>query len=123
LQAEGHPVIEVQLADSYDLGGQFLLWELVTAVAGHLLHIQPFDQPNVEAAKIAARQMVRQYEETGELPQGEAVAVDTAVLTNFLTDLPAGAYIALQAYITPTAETTAALQACKSNCGMNTTRP
>jgi glucose-6-phosphate isomerase len=110
LQAEGHPVIQVELADIYDLGGQFLLWELVTAVAGHLLHIQPFDQPNVEAAKIAARQMVRQYEETGELPQGEAVAVDTAVLANFLTDLPAGAYIALQAYITPTAETTAALQ-------------
>jgi transaldolase/glucose-6-phosphate isomerase len=55
LEAAGHPLVRLRLRDLYDLGGQFFLWEMATAVAGHRLGINPFDQPNVEAAKVLAR--------------------------------------------------------------------
>jgi len=57
LEKAGHPVIRLFLDNEYDLGGQFFLWEMATAVAGARLGINPFDQPNVEAAKILARKM------------------------------------------------------------------
>jgi transaldolase/glucose-6-phosphate isomerase len=68
LENAGHPLVKIQLNDLDDLGGQFFLWELGTAVAGHLLEINPFDQPNVESAKILAREMVSAYQQSGELP-------------------------------------------------------
>jgi glucose-6-phosphate isomerase/CheY-like chemotaxis protein len=68
LQEAGHPVLRLHLRDRYDLGAQFFLWELATAVAGHRLGINPFEQPNVEAAKVLARQAVVAYKETGALP-------------------------------------------------------
>ena len=52
----------LHLKDRYDLGGQFFLWEMATAVAGYFLGIQPFDQPDVEAAKVLAREMVARGE-------------------------------------------------------------
>jgi glucose-6-phosphate isomerase len=58
LEAAGHPVAILPAADAYDLGAQIFLWEFATAVAGHLLGIQPFDQPNVEAAKKYARDLI-----------------------------------------------------------------
>jgi glucose-6-phosphate isomerase/transaldolase/glucose-6-phosphate isomerase len=58
LEAAGHPVAIVPASDAYDLGAQIFLWEFATAVAGHLLGIQPFDQPNVEAAKKYARDLI-----------------------------------------------------------------
>ena len=106
----GHPVIWIQLADRYDLGGQFFLWELATAIAGHILKINPFDQPNVESAKILARKMVAEYQETGKLPRGEFSKLDPAVLDRFLEQsiLP-GSYLSLQAYLQPTPEIEQAL--------------
>jgi transaldolase/glucose-6-phosphate isomerase len=53
LEDAGHPVVRLLLDDPYDLGGQFFLWEMATAVAGSRIGINPFDQPNVEAAKAA----------------------------------------------------------------------
>ncbi|MBU1678770.1 MAG: hypothetical protein KKD86_07930 [Bacteroidetes bacterium] len=64
---EGHPVIEIVLDDIYDLAKELYRWEFATAVTGWFLNIQPFDQPNVESAKIIARQMVKEYQENGEL--------------------------------------------------------
>ncbi|MBU2505143.1 MAG: hypothetical protein KJ799_00195 [Bacteroidetes bacterium] len=64
---EGHPVIEIVLDDIYDLAKELYRWEFATAVTGWFLNIQPFDQPNVESAKIIARQMVKEYQEKGEL--------------------------------------------------------
>ena len=61
LEAAGHPVVHIQLSDLYGLGGQFFLWEMATAVAGYRIGIQPFNQPNVESAKIIARQMIAAY--------------------------------------------------------------
>ncbi len=110
----GHPVIWIQLADRYDLGGQFFLWELATAVASHILKINPFDQPDVESAKILAREMVAEYQEAGKLPRGEFSNLDPAVLNRYLDEsiLP-GSYLALQAYLPPTPEIEEVLQSLR----------
>ena len=68
-------MVRLRLNDLYDLGGQFFLWELATVVAGHLLGINPFDQPNVEAAKVLARRMIADYTERGVLPQSQSAPV------------------------------------------------
>ena len=113
LAAAGHPVVTIRLHDLYDVGGQFFLWELATAVAGHLLGIQPFDQPNVESAKVLARQMVAAYHELGRLPEDTPAPLSTAALRAFLAASRPGDYIALQAYVPPTPATTAALNALR----------
>jgi transaldolase/glucose-6-phosphate isomerase len=113
LEAAGHPVVRMRIHEIYDLGAQFFLWEMATAVAGHLLSINPFNQPNVEAAKSLARNMVAAYTETGKLPSGEAVSPSTAALHAFLSRAQKGSpasdsgrsYIAIQAYVQPTQET------------------
>ena len=99
LQDAGYPLVTLRLRDVYDLGGQFFLWEMATAISGHLLNIQPFDQPNVESAKILARQMVSSYMETGELPASDSVEPTAEALTEFLAQAVAGDYISLQAYV------------------------
>ena len=103
LSAAGHPILHFTLADEYAIGGQFFLWELATAVASHLLGVQPFDQPNVESAKIAARQMVKAYHETGAIPAGESQPYSREALNAFVAEAKAGDYLALQAYLPPTA--------------------
>ncbi len=113
LEAAGHPVVRIQMEDVYDLGGQFFLWGLATAVAGHLLSVNPFDQPNVESAKIVARQMVKAYTETGALPDAPSAPVTRTTLLEFLAQAQPGDYIALQAYVHPTPETDAVLQALR----------
>jgi hypothetical protein len=110
LEGAGHPVIRLHLHDIYDLGGQFFIWEMATAVAGHLMGINPFDQPNVEAAKILARKIVAQYAETGELPSSSVSPVTAGLLNDFLAQGQRGDYVALQAYVQPTQATDAALQ-------------
>ena len=133
LEKSGHPVIRMHLTDLYELGGQFFLWEMATAVAGHRLGINPFDQPNVEAAKVLARKMVNTYQQSGQLPlleptlQTEGIAVYTDAksdatnpesprdaLDMIITEAQPGAYIALQAYIQPTPETDQALLALRT---------
>jgi glucose-6-phosphate isomerase len=106
----GHPVVEIQLSDVYDLGGQFFLWELATAIVGHHLGINPFDQPDVESAKVLARQIVAEFKKHGKLPVGESLPVSRNILQQFLADAQPGNYIALQAYINPAQENAVALQ-------------
>ena len=67
LFAAGHPVIEITINDLYDLGAEFFRWEFATAVAGSIMQINPFDQPDVESAKIEARKITDEYERTGSL--------------------------------------------------------
>ena len=114
LEEAGHPVVRLHLHDAYDLGGQFFLWEMATAVVGHRLGINPFDQPNVQAAKVLARQMVAQYTKTGTLPGGESAPLTAEALSDFLAQAQRGAYIALQAYVQPMDETDAALLALRT---------
>lgn len=110
----GHPVVALRLDDAYDLGAEFFRWEFATAVAGQRLEINPFDQPNVEAAKERAREALERYareqslpEETPVLQEGDlrlygpdldATAVP-AYLDAFLAQAGARDYVALMAYI------------------------
>jgi len=113
LEDAGHPVVRLRLRDLYDLGGQFFLWEMATAVAGHRLGINPFDQPDVEAAKVLARNMVAEYKEKGVLPDVESAPLTTEALDKFLAQARPGDYITLQAYVQPSAEADTALAALR----------
>lgn len=124
LRSKDHPVVQIDLEDLYDLGGEFFRWEFATAVAGHILGINPFDQPNVEAAKILAREMVSAYKGKGELPsmtpklESDGITVYATInedslegmLGSFLKQAKSGDYVAIQAYVQPTPETSDALQ-------------
>jgi len=79
LEAAGHPVIHIEIADLYEIFGQFFLWEVATAVAGSVMGINPFDQPDVESAKIETRALTAAYEQTGKLPLREPVLVDKGI--------------------------------------------
>jgi transaldolase/glucose-6-phosphate isomerase len=68
LEKAGQPVVRINLADRLDLGQEFFRWEIATAVAGSILGINAFNQPDVEAAKIAARSLTAAYETSGKLP-------------------------------------------------------
>ena len=73
LGAEGHPTVTIELADLMNLGQEFYRWEFATAVAGAVMKINPFNQPDVESAKIEARKITEEYERTGELPAEKPV--------------------------------------------------
>src|SRR5215469_3690006 len=68
LRKAGQPVVRIDVADTYDIGQEFFRWEIATAVAGSVIGINPFDQPDVEAAKVVARQLTAEYEKSGKLP-------------------------------------------------------
>lgn len=114
LAAAGQPTVTFRLDDKYDLGSHFFIWEMATAVAGHLLDIQPFDQPNVEAAKVLARRMVAEYTEKGRLPAVETASLTVDALQEFLAQAQPGDYISLQAYVPPTTAVDVALQALRN---------
>ena len=122
LEKTGHPLVRIILDDKYDLGGEMFRWEVATAVAGHILKINPFDQPDVESAKIRGREMMAEYKEKGKLPlipvtleseglkfyaseQGKSAK---ELITHFLNPLITSddtknrkRYLAIQAYLNP----------------------
>ncbi len=67
----GHPMVTIELTDKYCLGQEFFRWEFATAVAGAIMNINPFNQPDVESAKIEARKITEAYELSGALPAEE----------------------------------------------------
>ena len=69
LEAAGHPVLHFELGGLYEIFGQFFTWEVATAVTGSVMGINPFDQPDVESAKIETRALTSAYEQTGKLPE------------------------------------------------------
>jgi transaldolase / glucose-6-phosphate isomerase len=127
LSDAGHPVIRVFLDDIYDLGGQFFLWEFATAVAGHVLGINPYDQPDVESAKVLSRKAMDEYLRKGRLSTQTPSLIDkdisvfsdlpssdlSHVMEDFLSHRQEGSYISIQAYINPTPENERALQALR----------
>jgi len=68
LEGAGQPVVTISVADVYNLGQEFFRWEIATAVAGSIIDINPFDQPDVEASKIATKKLTEEYERSGSLP-------------------------------------------------------
>ena len=114
LAALGHPLVVLRLGDLYDLGAEFFRWEFATAVAGQILGVNPFDQPDVDSAKSQARQALAHYEETQSLPQEPAVLEEgelsvfgpsydvsnvTDFMRTFLGQAEPGNYVALMAYV------------------------
>ena len=79
IEKAGHPVVRITMADTYDLGAEFFRWEITTAVAGSIIGINAFNQPDVEASKIATRELTSAYEKTGSLPAEKPVVEDSGV--------------------------------------------
>ena len=79
LEKAGQPVVRIAIADRYDLGQEFFRWELATAVAGSLLGINAFNQPDVEASKVATRKLTAAYEATGALPAETPILEENGV--------------------------------------------
>ncbi len=124
LEAAGHPVIRLTIHDKYDLGAEFFRWEVAVAVAGSIIEINPFDQPDVEASKIGTRKLTDAYESTGKLPPetpileagGLKFFTDDAnaaklsgktaaeILRSHLSRIGAGDYFALLGYINMTVD-------------------
>jgi len=126
LEAAGHPVIRIELADPIDIGAEAWRWEVATAIAGVVLGIDPFDQPNVEEAKQLTRELLEHAghgeepvatagpiaEDDGLTLYGDAALRLTASdessvigeLTRHLARRRPDAYLALQAFIAPTPE-------------------
>jgi transaldolase/glucose-6-phosphate isomerase len=82
LERVGHPVVRIAVTDRTHIGQEFFRWEFATAVAGSILGINPFDQPDVEASKDKTRELTTAYERSGELPP-EAALLQEAGLTLF----------------------------------------
>ena len=128
LVERGQPVIGLRLRDVYDLGAEFFRWEFATAVAGALLAVNPFDQPNVESAKSQARASLQAYEQSGALPEPEPCAQEPPLSAYGLADGPDTiqgnlrqllsqrgdrGYLAIMAYIERNPRTQAALQSLR----------
>jgi glucose-6-phosphate isomerase len=79
LEEAGHAVVRISMADTYDLGAEFFRWEIATAVAGSIIGINAFNQPDVEASKIATRNFTSEYEKTGSLPAEKPVVEDGGI--------------------------------------------
>jgi transaldolase/glucose-6-phosphate isomerase len=79
LEQAGQPVVRILVANPYELGEEFFRWEIATAVAGSIIGINAFNQPDVEASKIATRQLTSAYEQTGALPPETPILVDNGI--------------------------------------------
>ena len=125
LKQAGRPVVQIDFNDIYDLGREFFRWEFAIAIAGWCLKINPFNQPNVESAKVQARKMVDSYENSGKLPELKAELTEgdlkifsdenqtdlNDILNRFFSQANQGdsegknrSYISLQAYLIPNEE-------------------
>jgi transaldolase/glucose-6-phosphate isomerase len=124
LRNAGIPSVTMQLDDLLDLAAEFFRWEFATAVAGAALGIDPFDEPNVKESKDNTRRVLDNYVKNGRLADESASASDDGItvfgaparrdidsaLTEFLSAVRPGDYVALMAYVTPNTENEAALQ-------------
>jgi transaldolase / glucose-6-phosphate isomerase len=79
LERAGNPIVRIGVTDRYHIGQEFFRWELATAVAGAILGINPFDQPDVEASKEKTRELTSEYERTGQLPPEEPLLEESGV--------------------------------------------
>jgi transaldolase / glucose-6-phosphate isomerase len=85
IERAGHPVVRIAVTDRYHIGQEFFRWEFATAVAGSILGINPFNQPDVEASKVKTRELTAAYERTGKLPP-ETALLEQDGLTLFADD-------------------------------------
>jgi transaldolase/glucose-6-phosphate isomerase len=79
LEQAGQPVVRIAVGETYDLGQEFFRWEIATAVAGSIIGINAFNQPDVEASKIATRNLTTEYERSGSLPAEKPILDEDGV--------------------------------------------
>jgi glucose-6-phosphate isomerase len=112
LERAGHPVVTLTLRDKLDLGGEFLRWEIATAVAGSVLGIDAFDQPNVQESKDNTKKVLAKFKASGKLPSAETVDLAEAGgrVRELVGQLKPPLYFAVMSYTgrTPTSERTLA---------------
>lgn len=127
LGAAGHPTLIIEMNELEDFGQEFFRWEMATATAGAVLKINPFDQPNVESAKLEAKALMTEFDKTGALPLAEAALTDGSLqvygpamgetaaeaLNAFIGQAKTGDYVAIMAYVPDTPEIEAALQSLR----------
>ncbi len=111
LERAGQPVVRLALRDTYDLAAEFFRWEFATAIAGHYLGIHPFDQPNVQESKENTGRVLDYVRAHGQLPRHDG-AMDGGLAT-LLTQAGPGRYLAILAYLTPSAQADAAIKALR----------
>jgi len=108
LEKAGQPVVTLTLRDKLDLGGEFLRWEIATAVAGSLLGIDAFDQPNVQESKDNTKTVLDAWRKSGRLPAAETVPASDAgkAVAAVLRKARKHAYVAFMSYtaMTPGSE-------------------
>ncbi|HXM57456.1 MAG TPA: bifunctional transaldolase/phosoglucose isomerase [Candidatus Dormibacteraeota bacterium] len=112
----GQPMITLAMRDRLDLGGEFLRWELATAVAGSALGIDPFDQPNVQESKDNTKRVLEEFASTGKLPEAPAVPAAEAgrAVAELLGKARDGSYFATMAWTARTDASEAALRRIRS---------
>ena len=113
----GHPVITLTMRDKLDLGGEFLRWEVATAIAGSVLGIDAFDQPNVQESKDNTRKVLAKFKQAGKLPAADSMAAAKAKpgLASLLKQAKRGAYFAIMAYTARTPGSEAAIAAIRTS--------
>ena len=94
------PVVQFDLRDRYDVGAEFFRWEFATAIAGHLLGIHPFDQPNVQESKDNTNRVLETFQSTGRLPE-QANSHPKNAAQDLSKHLQPGTYVSVLAYTTP----------------------
>jgi glucose-6-phosphate isomerase len=112
LAGQGQPVLTLDLRDLYDLGSEFFRWEFATAIAGHLLGIQPFDQPNVQESEDNTNRVLDRLQTTGRLPK-QSMATFKQVTEKLKRRCRPGTYVAILAYATPSAKIERAIRSLR----------
>ncbi len=114
LEKLGHPVVTLRMHTPFDIGREMFRWEFATAIAGMVLRINPFDQPNVQESKDLTKRLLEAFGKDGSMPDGECVYADDpnlpSILGDFMSGFPEGSYVALNAFLHPSKETVEALQ-------------
>ncbi|MDD5398045.1 MAG: glucose-6-phosphate isomerase [Dehalococcoidia bacterium] len=100
LISAGHPVVVLKLRNTYDMGAEFFRWEFATAVAGAVLCVNPFDQPDVQKAKDTTGRLLQEYAVSGRLPRVD----NSGSLADLLKNSGKGRYLAIMAYLYQTPE-------------------
>jgi len=115
LEKAGHPVVTLTMRDKYDLGSEFFRWEVATAIAGAVLGIDAFDQPNVQESKDNTKKVLATFKQKGKLPSVESIAASKskAGLKTLLGKAKKGAYFAVMAYTARTLASEAAIAAIR----------
>ena len=112
LARQGHPVLTFTLQDRYDLAAEFFRWEVATALAGHLLAINPFDQPNVQESKDNTARVLETIQSTGRLPK-QVTATAAQAAAQLKRQCRPGSYVAILAYTTPSSKMEQAIRSLR----------